>query len=299
MQTLKTAIENLVEERSAVMSCMPYFSYKNAEIPQRNDFALKHKEYMLDCCKNANMFYVPALDVKEAENFNDKTCPPFMNCWFEFVPEIPDNESEVHGNLIKSMGLGDHLHAKSSVRAFGLFEISPTTYLAIFILKNFIFDSKDDSPLGTVDRMELFAYSLGENKGTMPAYFDKIIKATLSRIRRTKITYVENDIGFTVRGRIKRDFVKIKYKPSDVIYVVTEAKIKKLLPHVAKKIINKPAYAYEVAGHWRKLDDKSIGKNREGLHGVHGYTWVVPHTRGEGEVYKKVRIIKDNKNERK
>ena len=157
--------------------------------------------------------------------------------------------------------------------------------------------AKTIKKIGMTDRMNLFAYSLGENKGNIPAFYDNIIKATLSRIRRTKITYVENDIGFTVRGRIGREFTKIKYKPSDVIYVATAAKIKKLCPTAAEKIVKKPAYAYEVMGHWRKLDDNSIGKDRQGLRGVAGYTWVIPHKRGEGELFKKSRIIKRDENE--
>lgn len=50
-------------------------------------------------------------------------------------------------------------------------------------------------------------------------------------------------------------------------------------------------------GHWRKLDDNSIGKDRQGLRGVAGYTWVIPHKRGEGELFKKSRIIRKDKNE--
>lgn len=42
-------------------------------------------------------------------------------------------------------------------------------------------------------------------------------------------------------------------------------------------------------GHWRKLDDNSVGKDRQGLRGVAGYTWVIPHKQGEGELFKKSR----------
>lgn len=297
MQTLKFTIENLLEERSGIMSSTEFFKYPSAEIPQTNEFALKYKDYMLDCCKNANMFFVPALDVKEAENFNDKTCPPFTNCWFDFMPEIEDTESEIHQHLREQLGLADYCYVKTFVKGVGLFEVSPTSYLTVFVTKEYIYDRKDDKKIGMTDRMNLFAYSLGENKGNIPAFYDNIIKATLSRIRRTKITYVENDIGFTVRGRIGREFTKIKYKPSDVIYVATAAKIKKLCPTAAERIVKKPAYAYEVMGHWRKLDDNSVGKDRQGLRGVAGYTWVIPHKRGEGELFKKSRIIKRGKNE--
>lgn len=62
MQTLKFTIENLLEERSGIMSSTEFFKYPSAEIPQTNEFALKYKDYMLDCCKNANMFlYQPLM----------------------------------------------------------------------------------------------------------------------------------------------------------------------------------------------------------------------------------------------
>lgn len=69
------------------------------------------------------------------------------------------------------------------------------------------------------------------------------------------------------------------------------------MPDCCGKNCQKPAYAYEVMGHWRKLDDNSIGKDRQGLRGVAGYTWVIPHKRGEGELFKKSRIIKRDENE--
>lgn len=51
-------------------------------------------------------------------------------------------------------------------------------------------------------------------------------------------------------------------------------------------------HAFKVRGHWRKIDDKSIGKDRSGDYNVQGYTWVIDHIRGEGELVKRVRIVK-------
>lgn len=51
-------------------------------------------------------------------------------------------------------------------------------------------------------------------------------------------------------------------------------------------------HRFEVRGHWRKLKyDFSYGKNRQGEKNVKGYTWVIPHERGEGELVKKTRVV--------
>ena len=39
------------------------------------------------------------------------------------------------------------------------------------------------------------------------------------------------------------------------------------------------SHRWEVRGHWRKC--RGIGKDREGLHNVRGFTWVVPHIKGD------------------
>lgn len=52
------------------------------------------------------------------------------------------------------------------------------------------------------------------------------------------------------------------------------------------------SHRWEVMGHWRKVD--TIGKDRTGAYSIKGYTWVVPHIKGnkEKELIKKIRIVK-------
>lgn len=52
------------------------------------------------------------------------------------------------------------------------------------------------------------------------------------------------------------------------------------------------SYAFKVRGHWRRIGDKSFGKDRSGVYGVKGFTWVVDHIRGEGELLKRLRVIR-------
>ena len=105
-------------------------------------------------------------------------------------------------------------------------------------------------------------------------------------------TVVSNDTPVKVKSRVGRNLTKYKYKPSNIVYVTTEQKFRKAHPELSHKIINKPNYAYEVRGHWRRLQYSQIGKDREGLRGVKGFTWVTPFIKGEGEVMKKIRIVK-------
>lgn len=52
------------------------------------------------------------------------------------------------------------------------------------------------------------------------------------------------------------------------------------------------SHAFRVRGHWRKIDEKSIGKDRGGDYHIKGFTWVIDHLRGQGELVKRTRVIK-------
>lgn len=129
-------------------------------------------------------------------------------------------------------------------------------------------------------------------------YEEMVVQSALSVIKLLETinhkswTVVSNDTPIKVKTRVGRNLTKYKYKPSNIVYVYSEHKFRKAHPELAHRIINKPNYAYEVRGHWRKLQYGQIGKDREGLRGVKGYTWVIPFIKGEGEVMKKVRIVK-------
>ena len=50
--------------------------------------------------------------------------------------------------------------------------------------------------------------------------------------------------------------------------------------------------SFHVRGHWRTINEKSLGKDRNGNYGVHGYTWVTDYIKGEGELTKRLRVVK-------
>lgn len=51
-------------------------------------------------------------------------------------------------------------------------------------------------------------------------------------------------------------------------------------------------HSFSVRGHWRRVAEGTIGKNRNGEYTVEGFTWVKEHVRGEGELLRKLRVIK-------
>lgn len=113
----------------------------------------------------------------------------------------------------------------------------------------------------------------------------------LSYIANKQLTLAENTEQIKVRTRIKGQFIKKKYKPNYVIYIGSEKQVQKHSP--TTKIIQHHDFAWEVRGFWRQLaSGHRIGHDRNGSVITNGFTWVKPHTRGQGEVIKKVRVYK-------
>ena len=51
------------------------------------------------------------------------------------------------------------------------------------------------------------------------------------------------------------------------------------------------SYCFRVRGHWRRVNEGTLGKDRNGNYNVKGYTWVTEYTKGEGELAKRIRVI--------
>ena len=51
-------------------------------------------------------------------------------------------------------------------------------------------------------------------------------------------------------------------------------------------------HSFKVIGHWRRISPYTYGKNRSGEYIVEGMTWVKEHVRGEGDLVKKIRVVK-------
>jgi hypothetical protein len=51
------------------------------------------------------------------------------------------------------------------------------------------------------------------------------------------------------------------------------------------------SFCFRVRGHWRHINEGTLGKDRNGNYNVKGYTWVTEYTKGEGELAKRIRVI--------
>lgn len=117
------------------------------------------------------------------------------------------------------------------------------------------------------------------------------IRQIIDYINNRNIHYISNNENIKIRGRVGGVFTKFKYNPDHIIYVATEKTVK-TNEDIAKRLIKKPDFAYEVMGHWRRLFGKSnLGKNRQGNYCVVGRTWVKEHVRGQGELKKRTRLV--------
>ncbi len=72
--------------------------------------------------------------------------------------------------------------------------------------------------------------------------------------------------------------IKVTNRP--IYYVLDKKDYEKRNYHI--KPIGKLEYshAFKVRGHWRRIDVKSIGKDRNGDYKIEGFTWVIDHIRG-------------------
>ena len=52
------------------------------------------------------------------------------------------------------------------------------------------------------------------------------------------------------------------------------------------------SFAFKVRGHWRRIAQDSLGKDRNGIYNTQGYTWVMDYIKGEGELVKRTRVAK-------
>jgi len=52
------------------------------------------------------------------------------------------------------------------------------------------------------------------------------------------------------------------------------------------------SFCFRVRGHWRHINEGTLGKDRNGNYNVKGYTWVTEYTKGEGELAKRIRVVK-------
>jgi hypothetical protein len=224
----------------------------------------------------------------EVVNNNSILNLPFKNCWFEFPRGFARMNINLTNTPMQNFVLfGMHVYEESpevhKVTCFGVATIHPANKIKPFCFQAAILHN------GTLtdenDKLDVSA--------NLCVYVYRCIRDILNSLSKTTMHTIENVDGIKeiIRGTGKTR--TIRYKPSHVIYLCSKKELEQHAPNVLKRVVHKPEYAYEVMGHWRKLvQEHYLGKDRSGEYNQEGWTWVVPHVRGEGEVMKKIRIVK-------
>ena len=76
-----------------------------------------------------------------------------------------------------------------------------------------------------------------------------------------------------------------RQNPEHIIYIGNKKRFLKEFPTQVARIMRKPVFAHMVRGHWRRLQEhQHQGKDRHGKAIFNGYTWVIAHKRGKGEI---------------
>ena len=94
---------------------------------------------------------------------------------------------------------------------------------------------------------------------------------------------------YTFKDKSKKT-IKVTNRP--IYYVLDKKDYEKKNYEI--KAIGKLEYshAFKVRGHWRRIDEKSIGKDRNGDYKIEGFTWVTDYIKGDGELVNRVRIVR-------
>lgn len=81
--------------------------------------------------------------------------------------------------------------------------------------------------------------------------------------------------------------------PNRKIYYVMEKRVYEHKDYKIKPLTRlEYSHAFKVRGHWRRISDKTLGKDRNGNRVHYGRTWVTEFLKGEGELVNKVRVVK-------
>ena len=254
------------------------------------NFTLKHKKpepalkkYVYELAQKAHCFKIEPIEgIKKCIDPEKiiKPALPFKECWFEplgndsLLALYPEDKSSIFfikGILIEektpynydlylymAMKNGDSVH-----------NITP-----ICINKEFIERMK----ITEKDSVGLFLIEIG--------YYNAIefIEQTLERMQQNEMIVVKNPKKIKATG-----------KPNFTInqYIKITNKKRVYGEYVNKKENFEYSYRFEVRGHWRKLPEGSMGKDRNGEYSIEGYTWVNEYEKGSKDLplLKKTRII--------
>ena len=221
---------------------------------------------------------------------------PFESCFIE----IWNDEDEINGVFIREYspeiltGAAYCFYKKENIKTTTPFTIRLDTLELIIKTKdveNLIYETAKEM---SVSMSEITAYDKMLLRQLNPVRFSDIgrmiqIGANVldSLNKREVITdHASRPEYYTFKDKNKKT-VKIENRP---IYYILNKGTK---THGIKTITHlEYSHAFNVIGHWRKLNGKNKGLNRQGQRVVEGHTWIKPFVKGQGELVQRVRIVK-------
>lgn len=198
--------------------------------------------------------------------YKDELDSPFQTIWIEC--------SDVNGED-SSLTQDFHKHSNSLVMTYGLLihEVEPKNFR---IWTYYKINTYDDST-------KSFRYS--QTKVFETCMYGPIAEYYISRINK-EAWGIENPKETIKLGSGKSKEIK---RIRRVIHIAPKQVKNKIATGVHKKI--DWSHSWTVRGHWRKIN--GIGKDRNNQELIYGYTWVNSHVKGNGELVKKARIVKN------
>lgn len=95
----------------------------------------------------------------------------------------------------------------------------------------------------------------------------------------------------------KSEYYSFKGKPTvkvtrPIYYVLDKENYKYQSKNIKPLTKLEYSHSFRVRGHWRKMQEDFIGKDRQGERHVKGFTWIKDFVKGDGELTKRIRSFK-------
>ncbi len=212
-------------------------------------------------------FSVSADGVKHSdEGYRDELDVPFQTIWIEMT----DSEKE-------SVSLTSDFHKESESLLFTLGLLIHEVEPKLFRIWSYyqVMEYEENTKKFKHKNYMMYETSM----------YGRIADAYIKRINQESWG-VENPGEIVKLGSGKS---KVCRRIRRVIHIAPK-KLRNKISGVSNKKIDW-SHSWSVRGHWRKIN--GIGKDRNNKESVVGYTWVNSHVKGNGELVKKTRIVKN------
>lgn len=289
--------KNLYNQANAAASCLDLNDFAEFAAKYDRETFINTPGDVLDALADAQPF-VCAREFNPCDlnnlSFQDEEFSKFDGPFKNFTFEMIDGQDLFdHGDINVLTRLGDKF---SKLLGEKLLDLAG---MASKFLDLPLRDVKPTSPVvlfSEVSPREYRAYSLTYVNSANPrlcelpvSQCNKVIPEILKMLNSTSLAVHHEKTKIKIRtskGKEKRPVGR-------VIYIMPKTKRKEVsLPSGIKLDYS---HRFLVRGHWRKIRDTALGKNRAGEYCVPGHTWVTEFEKGskDKDLVTKVRVIKE------